>query len=84
VQSTVDRGASKPFFGVADGTLTLRNVPVPRLDLSPLERGKNVMGCSALVDFVMSRLSPGSWSPPIRDNRGSADPVVVSCRLPEA
>ena len=82
MQSTVVRGASKPFFGVPDGTLALRNVPVPRLDLGPLEWIKNAFGHSALVDFVMSRLSPGSWYPPItRDNKGSADPVDVSCRL---
>jgi hypothetical protein len=82
MQSTVVRGASKPFFSVADGTLIIRNVPVPPLDAGPLEQIKEALGYSALIDFGMSRLGPGAWYPPItRDNRGSADPVDVSCRL---
>lgn len=82
MQSTVMRGASKPFFTIDGGVLTLRNVPVPGAEPSLSERIKDVLGYSALVDYAMSRIDPRGWYAAGAHNaQGSFDPIDVSCRL---
>jgi hypothetical protein len=82
MQSSVVRGASKPFFTVDSGVLAIHNVPVPENRPDASERVKDVLGYSALVDYVMSRIARRRWYPLIRrDAKGSADPIEVSCRL---
>jgi lysophospholipase L1-like esterase len=84
MQSNAVRGASKPFFTIDGGVLAIHNVPVPETKRSLSERIKDILGYSALIDYVMSRLDPAGWYPPIRrDGRGSFDPIAVSCRLIE-
>lgn len=48
-------GAAKPYFDVQDGHLTLRNVPVPRVDTSKRSLGwfRRTFGYSYLVDAAM-------------------------------
>jgi hypothetical protein len=84
MQSSVVRGAAKPFFGVDNGVLTVHNVPVPENRPGLAERMKEALGFSALVDYAMSRLDPGGWFPhATRDAQGSADPIDIGCRLLE-
>jgi hypothetical protein len=83
MQSTVMRGASKPFFSVDRNALSLV-LPAPETKPNLSKRIKDILGHSALIDFAMSRIDPYGWYPhAASDAKGSFDPVEVSCRLVE-
>ena len=53
----------KPYFEYQDGSLILRNVPVPQEPAPPrsFQTLRQVLGYSFLVDAVLARIAPRWW-----------------------
>jgi hypothetical protein len=55
-------GGWKPYFELVNGSLTLRNVPVPETPRPPRFAAlRRVLGYSHLANFVWSRVAPRWW-----------------------
>lgn len=71
--------AAKPYFEIENGTLALRNTPVPE-PVRELDRFRRLFGYSYLTDLVMGRIAPQYWREgPVK--RVSGNPDAISCLL---
>jgi len=59
-------GTNKPYFEINEGTLVLRNSPVPQQTATHRQRDwfRKIGGYSFLIHSVMIRLSPNFWIEP--------------------